>query len=199
MEMRSFLAQVEAPRLMHYRVNAGPLPPDHWLRDPAQGGGRLLGEVCHFIDSLTFLAGAMPVRVRAEGLRGGAESSEDDLIVTLEFADGSLGTIHYAVSGDRAVPKERIEVFGGGRAAVLDDFRRLETTAGGRRRVTRAWLRQDKGHRGIWQAFLGAVERAEPAPIPFAELTAVTLATLAAADSLRSGRRGELPVPPIDK
>ncbi len=199
MKMRSFLAQVDAPRLMHYRVNAGPLPADHWLRDPTQGGGRLLGEVCHFIDSLTFLAGAMPVRVRAEGLRGSAGAAEDDLIVTLEFADGSLGTIHYAASGDRAFPKERIEVFGGGRVAVLDDFRRLETTAGGRRWVTRAWLRQDKGHRGIWQAFLGALERGDPAPIPFAELTAVTTATLAAAESLRSGRRGEMPVPSLGK
>ncbi len=153
--MRSFLRATEAPLAVHYRVNAGVLPANHWLHDPEQGGGRLLGEACHFLDFVTFLVGALPVRVSAVGLPDGDQYREDNVLISLEFADGSVGTIAYLACGDRSMPKERVEAFGGGRAAVLDDFRRLETYHAGRRRVQRSWLRQDKGHQAEWEAFTG--------------------------------------------
>jgi len=172
---------------MHYRVNAGPLPAVHWLYDPFQGGGRIIGEACHFIDFLTFLVGAPPVRVQCQGLPDDGRYREDNVILTLMYPDGSLGTVAYLAGGDRGLPKERIEVFGGGRAAVIDDFRRLETFSGGRRNLRRAWLRQDKGHHAEWEAFAAAVAAGGPPPIPYDHLLAVTMASFAAVESLRSG------------
>lgn len=186
LEMKRFLAQVGEPLSVHYRVNAGGLPLDHWIHDPAQGGGRLIGEVCHFIDFLIFLVGALPASLRAEGLPNASRYADDNLQLTLTFPDGSLGSIHYLASGDRAYPKERVEAFGGGRVAVLEDFRRLELASGGRRRVQRSWLRQDKGHRAIWEAFVAAIQAGGPAPIPYEQLAAVTQATFRARDALAS-------------
>jgi len=189
--LREFLGVDPGALTMVYRVNAGPLPPNHWSLDPAQGGGRILGEVCHFIDYLTCLAGALPRRVTARGSGG------EDVVVTLEFHGGSLGTVVYAAHGDRSFAKERVEVFGAGKVAVLDDFRSLELVAGGRRRTRRLWLRSDKGHAAQWDAFLGAVASGGPGPIPYPQLFAVADATLAAVDSLRRGTPIELERPPF--
>lgn len=186
-ELRAFLEPVAGPIVLHYRINAGKLPGDHWLNDPEIGGGRLIGEVCHFIDAATYLCRALPKRVYAVAL---AESGgpSDSYSLTLEFGDGSRAAILYTSGGDRVQGKELLEVFGGGRSASLQDFRRLETFAGGRRRVSRSWLRQDKGHRAIWQAFAKAIADGGPPPIPYDQLLAVSAATLAAAESTRSGR-----------
>jgi predicted dehydrogenase len=178
------------------RVNAGAVPPDHWVRNPAQGGGRLVGEVCHFIDWMTFVAASSPVRVYARGLDPATPDQEDSLALTIEFASGSVGTVAYLANGNRAFSKERLEVFGGGRVAVLDDFRRLELVDGRRRTVWRSWLRQDKGHRGLWRAFVEAIRQGGPPPIPYAEIFAVSQATLAAADSLRTGQPTDV-APPL--
>ncbi len=132
-ELKDFFQTVDGPLALHYRVNAGPLPLDHWLHDPEQGGGRLIGEACHFVDFLTFLVGEPPARVHARALPDDARYRQDNVLLTLEFPDGSLGTIAYLAAGDRAFPKERVEVFGGGRAAALEDFRRLDLVADGRR------------------------------------------------------------------
>jgi predicted dehydrogenase len=185
-KLHRFLGDEPGPLTMAYRVNAGPLPPNHWLLDRDQGGGRILGEVCHFIDYLTFLAGALPYRVQARGSGG------EDVVVTIEFTGGSLGTVVYAVHGSRSFGKERVEVFGGGKTAVLDDFRRLELVSDGRRRTARQRFRADKGHAGMWEAFLHAVESGGEPPVPYAELFAVAEATLAAVESLRSGTAIEL-------
>jgi predicted dehydrogenase len=105
-----------------------------------------------------------------------------------EFRDGSIGTVTYVGGGDRSLAKERVEVFGSGRAAVLDDFRKLTLAEGGRRRVWRDWVRQDKGHRGAWRAFTAAVARGGPPPISYEQVFGVALATIAAEESLRSGK-----------
>jgi predicted dehydrogenase len=181
LRLRRFLGETPGALAMVYRVNAGPLPPNHWLLDPEQGGGRILGEVCHFIDFLTFLCGALPRRIQAR------TSGGEDVAVTIEFAGGSLGTIVYAVHGSRGFGKERVEVFGGGRSAVLDDFRRLELVAQDSRQTAGQRWRVDKGHTGQWAAFLHAIESGGEPPIPYSELFAVAEATLAAVDSLRSG------------
>ncbi|HWH58699.1 MAG TPA: bi-domain-containing oxidoreductase [Terriglobales bacterium] len=185
-QMKSFVENASGPMVMHYRVNAGMLPRDHWINDPEQGGGRILGEVCHFVDFLSFLCGATPLSVEATAIPRGAE--DQDAIIQLAFSDGSTGTIHYVCSGDRVFGKERVEVFGGGAVAVLDDFRRLELVRQGRKQVYRSRLRQDKGHRAEWQEFANCLRNGSPAPMSFEEICATTLATIRIADSLRSGQ-----------
>ncbi len=191
--LKAFFQGSGEPLAMHYRVNAGALPLTHWTQDPAQGGGRILGEACHFVDFLTFLAGAAPVSVSACGLPDGGRYREDNVQLTFSFPDGSLGTVAYLANGDKSFPKERVEVFGGGRVAVLDDFRALELVHAGRRQVSRERLRQDKGHQAAWEAFLSAIRAGGPAPIPYEQLLGVTRATFAAVESLRSGQRLVLP------
>lgn len=171
------------PLTMIYRINAGPSAPDHWINDPEIGGGRILGEVCHFVDLLSFLCGSSPLSVNAHGRSADAGQ---DLSATVNFEDGSMGTILYACSGDRAFGKERIEVFGNGAAAVMDDFRRLELVRHGKRRTFRSWLRQDKGHAAEWRAFAECIANASPCPIPFHEIVASTLATIRITESLRT-------------
>jgi predicted dehydrogenase/threonine dehydrogenase-like Zn-dependent dehydrogenase len=194
--MKSFLDVGEGPLALHYRVNAGALPKDHWLHDPDQGGGRIIGEVCHFIDFLICLVGSLPLRVDAHALPDDERYRDDNVLLRLEFADGSLGSITYLANGDRAFPKERVEAFGRGRVAVLDDFRTLELAADGRRKTERAWLRQDKGHRGIWDVFTASVQSGGAPPIPYDELAGASLASFAAVDSLRTGE--PVPVVPLD-
>lgn len=179
----AFAGRGGEPLILHYRVNAGPAPADGWMQEEDQG--RLLGEVCHFVDLLAFVVGGAPVRVyarRPESL--GAQ--DDSTIVLLEFADGSTGTILYAATGDRSFSKERLEVFGGGAAGVLDDFRRLELVRHGRRKTVISWLRQDKGHRGEWRSFIAALREGK-LPIPFEDLVATTLATFGIVESLERG------------
>jgi len=186
-QLKAFLADVHEPLVMHYRVNAGYIPLDHWVQDPQQGGGRIIGEVCHFVDFLTFLAGTFPVRVYARALPNDGRYRDDNLVIILEFANGSLGSITYVANGEKSFSKERVEVFGGGAVAVLDDFRRLELVRQGRKRVSRSLLRQDKGHRGEWEAFVAAVQNGGPLPIPIEEIVAITLTTFRILDSLRCG------------
>src|SRR5262249_49490521 len=143
--LRERLAAVGRPLVMSYRVNAGAVPRQSWLRDDAEGSGRLVGEACHFVDLLSHLAGAAVRRVHAvrPGMPG--ESSDPETFTAmLELAGGSVATLVYSADGDAAHPKERLEIVGGGAVAVLDDFRELIVTHRGRRDRTRAWSR-DKG------------------------------------------------------
>jgi predicted dehydrogenase len=186
--MKAFLAPIQEPLAMHYRVNAGYLPPDHWANDPEQGGGRILGEVCHFVDFLMFLAGSSPVEVQANCLANPGQYSGDNVVASLRFANGSQGTIAYLANGDKSFSKERVEVFGGGAVAVLEDFRRLELVRHGKRQTVRAGWHQDKGHRGECEALAGAVREGQPVPIPFDQIVGATLGTLRIQESLRLGR-----------
>jgi predicted dehydrogenase/threonine dehydrogenase-like Zn-dependent dehydrogenase len=173
------------PLVMSYRVNAGAVPPTSWVLDPVQGGGRLLGEVCHMVDLLASLAEAPVASVFCQPL---SKSVQDDVLVSLSFADGSLGSIVYTSGGDRALPKERLEVFAGGRSAVLNDFRTLDLQAGGRSlRLGGRLAQQDKGHAAEMRAFLAAVRKGGPSPINPEDAAHVTRVTLAAVESARTG------------
>lgn len=196
-DLKRFFDKTSDPLAMTYRVNAGLLPPTHWLQDPQIGGGRLIGEACHFIDLLTYLAGQLPQRVTASALPDQGKYQEDNFSLTLEFANGSVGQVLYVANGDRALSKERLEVFGGGRAAILEDFRRLELLAGGRRSVKRSWLRQDKGHRAEWLAFSQALAGGGPPTIPYDQLFSVTMASFAGLESLRSRQPVDVETPPL--
>jgi predicted dehydrogenase/NADPH:quinone reductase-like Zn-dependent oxidoreductase len=181
--MKSFVQQSGEPLALHYRVNAGFLPSDHWLNDPLQGGGRILGEVCHFVDLLCFLTASSPVEVETRSLPNPGKYSNDNVVCSLRFADGSQGTISYLANGDKSYSKERIEVFGGGNVAVLEDFRRLELVSAGKKRVFRSRLRQDKGHRGEFEALVTAIQTGSPSPIPFPEVVSTMLTTFALEES----------------
>jgi predicted dehydrogenase len=188
-KMRSFVSEIAEPLALHYRVNAGYVPPDHWVNDREQGGGRIVGEVCHFVDLLMFLAASPIVEVEGRPVGGSARYSGDNVLISLRFANGSEGTISYLANGDRAFSKERIEVFGGGRAVVLEDFRRLELVHDGHKEIVRSRFRQDKGHRAEWAAFAQAVQQQKEAPIRFEEIVCSTLATFAIEKSLATEKR----------
>jgi predicted dehydrogenase/threonine dehydrogenase-like Zn-dependent dehydrogenase len=193
-QLKSFLQEVHEPLALHYRVNAGFLPADHWLNDPQQGGGRILGEVCHFVDLLCFLTDSSPVEVETRSLPNPGQYSNDNVVCSLRFANGSQGTISYLANGDKSYSKERIEVFGGGSVAMLEDFRRLELVRRGKKRVFRSLLRQDKGHRGEWQAFIAAIQSGAESPIPFREIVSTMRATFALEESRCLGQPVTVPV-----
>ena len=179
--MRSLLAGVPGPRAFVVTVNAGAVPRDHWVQDLDVGGGRILGEACHFIDLVRHLARAPFTRWARFDLDARAG---DTASLELVFADGSIGTIHYFANGSRRFPKERLEVFAGGRVLQLDNFRRLHGYGWRRFSGVTLW-RQDKGQRACVDAFLQAVEHGGPPPIPIEELLEVARVTLEVAGAAR--------------
>jgi predicted dehydrogenase len=181
--LASFLADRSEPLHIHYRVNAGYIPLKHWVHDPAVGGGRIVGEGCHFVDFITFLVGAVPISVTAHALPDNGKYREDNVSMTFTFPDGSLGVVDYLANGDKSLPKERVEVFCGGRVAVLDDFRALEMVHNGRRKSIKG--AQDKGWKAEWQSFARAIREGGEPPIPYEQLIGVTSATFAVLESLR--------------
>ncbi|MFZ1917403.1 MAG: bi-domain-containing oxidoreductase [Terriglobales bacterium] len=186
--LKNFLSEVHEPLSIHYRVNAGFISADHWTNDLDQGGGRILGEVCHFVDFLCFLACACPIEVQAQTVSNPGQYSMDNIVAQLRFPNGTIGTITYMANGDKSVSKERIEVFGGGSVAVLEDFRCLELVRNGRKQISRARLEQDKGHKAEMRAFVDAVQGKIPPPISFEQIVASTLATLRLQNACQTGQ-----------
>jgi predicted dehydrogenase len=162
------------------------------VTDQDEGGGRVVGEVCHFIDLLSFWAGAQVIRVSAHAIGpGGGWDRADNLVVGLSFGDGSAGTIAYSAMGDPSVAKERYEVLCEGKIAVLDNFRTLEVTSRGKTKTSRS-LRADKGYAAELEAFVDACRRGKASPMPWASIEAVTRATFAAERAWREGTTVEI-------
>jgi len=174
MKAKQMLAGMSEPKAVVITVNAGAVPPDHWTLDSAAGGGRIIGEGCHFIDLARCLVGSRVRSVRSSKL------SADTVTISIGYEDGSTATIHYFANGSKAFPKERVEVFCGGRILQLNNFRDMKGYGWTGFRSMRLW-RQDKGNAGCVDAFLRAVREGTPSPIPFEELVEVTRATLQAA------------------
>lgn len=193
--LAEFFSPVAGPRTVTHRFNAGPVPADHWTNDPAIGGGRLLGEACHALDLACFLVHGQIVRIFAESVApgGSAGTGADQTIVVARFDNGSVASIGYFAGGDKGLPKERIEVFGGGRIAIIDDFRTITLCAGGVVK-TRKLPSRDKGHAAELEAFFSAARAGGPPPIPAAALLNVSRASLAMVDSLRLGIPIAVPV-----
>jgi predicted dehydrogenase len=182
--LRDAFAARRDPLVMTMRVNAGPVAAGSWVIDPVQGGGRLVGEVCHFVDVLYDLAGAAVISVFAQS----SSAAGDDVLLTLVFGDGSIGSIVYASGGDRSLPKERLEVLSGGRAGVLDDFRTAELHIGGKiQHFGRRFAGQDKGHAAELEAFVAAVRSGGASPVDPEGAAHVTRVTFAALESARTG------------
>jgi len=185
--MKRLLEPVRAPKSFVMVMNAGAIPPDHWTQDPAIGGGRIIGEACHFIDLMRFLAGSpiSSVQVRKMGETDAEAITEDKMAILLGFEDGSFGTIHYLANGGASFPKERIEVFTSGRTLQLDNFLKLRGFNWPGFRRENLW-QQDKGQKAAVAAFLSAIETGGPSPIPADELFEVARVTIEAAELARA-------------
>jgi|YNPMSStandDraft_1061717.scaffolds.fasta_scaffold01097_7 predicted dehydrogenase/threonine dehydrogenase-like Zn-dependent dehydrogenase len=196
-KLKKFMTPRHQPAMIHYRINAGYIPRSHWVQDAHQGGGRLIGEVCHFVDTMVYLLDALPDKVWVKSLPDEQWYCEDNLVLNFNFPDGSIGVITYLANGDKAFPKERLEVFWGGKVAVMDDFRRLELVHNGERHIERSWLRQDKGHAAELRAFLRSITQSGTPPISYQHLLGVSQATLTAQQALHSGKEETIPYPSI--
>lgn len=183
-KMKALLRGIDEPRSFIVTVNAGEIPAEHWTQDPRVGGGRIVGEGCHFVDLLRHLAGSPITGFDATCVGAGPGVRDDRATFTLRFADGSFGTVHYLANGHKAYPKERVEVFTAGRVLQLDNFRTL--TGWGWPGFSRMRLMaQDKGQEACAAAFVRAVRAGGPAPIPLDELLEVSRVSIQVARALR--------------
>lgn len=188
-KMKAAVLAASGPKSFIYTVNAGAIPADHWTQDAAVGGGRIIGEVCHFVDLLRFLVGA-PVldwNLSSQGAACGQTGTGDTLTVSLRFAEGSIASIHYFANGGKAFPKERLEVFAGGGVLQLDNFLRLRAYSWPGVGSGRLW-RQDKGQNACAKAFLDAIREGKAAPIPMPEIMEVSRLVIDMAAAQGAGR-----------
>jgi len=190
-KMKQLLDARSEPKSFVMTVNAGEVPDDHWVQDPVQGGGRIIGEACHFIDLLRFLVGMPITQIQGVqmGIAPGITIRDDKATMTMAFEDGSFGTVHYLANGHRSFPKERLEVFCGGSVLQLDNFRAL--TGFGWPGFSKIKLRrQDKGNAACAAAFISAIQKGAPAPISPEEIFEVSAATFDVVDSLNGKANG---------
>ena len=185
--LKEYFAKRTLPLVMHYRVNAGAIPKDVWLQDPNVGGGRMVGEGCHFIDFMSYVCGAPVTKVQAMCIQtsNAAETPEDSISVNLQFADGSVGTLEYVAFGDTTLPKEFCEIVGEGSTATMDNF--CKTVCSGKLGKRKLKGKQQKGFAEELAATIAAVKDGKPMPIPFAEIENVTKTTFSILVALRSG------------
>jgi len=175
------------PLVMIYRVNAGSVPPTHWTQDPAIGGGRIIGEACHFVDFMQVVCGARPITVHATRIAGHTSGiPEDQSILSMTFKDGSIGTLIYTAGGDARLPKERFEAFGDDKAVTLDDFSVTELYAGGKRTRYKTSVR-DKGFKDEMQRFVETIIGGGRPPMSFEEIRTVTRTCLLAVAAQKTG------------
>lgn len=186
-QLRSSIVNRSSSIYAHYRINAGYIPLNHWTQDEQIGGGRIIGEACHFIDLITYLVGASPISVTAHALPDVGKYREDNVSMTFAFPDGSIGVVDYLASGDKSHPKERLEIFCDGQISILDDYVSLTTIKDGKKNETK--MAQDKGWKNEMTAFAKAIKEGCVPPIPYEQLIGVTKATFAAIQSLREDSR----------
>lgn len=179
------LFMTKQPKAINYRINAGYIPREHWIQDKEIGGGRIIGEVCHFIDLAMFLAGSLPARLSASVMEDGM-GLLDTIITNISFKDGSIASVSYFANGSKELKKEYLEVFSNGVTAVLDDFKEL--TIYGRSKKTEKLISQDKGHKNEVESFLNSIKNGEETPIPFEE---IYYSTKMSFDILKSIQRKE--------
>lgn len=186
-KMKALLGALSEPKSFIMTMNAGAIPAEHWTQDNAVGGGRIIGEACHFIDLMRFLAGSEIVSVQARGMgdTGDDAITEDKAAITLGFADGSFGTIFYLANGAASFPKERVEVFAAGRVLQLDNFRKLKGYGWPSFKKMNLW-KQDKGQNACAAAFLSAIESGGETPISAEEIFEVARVTIEATEILRN-------------
>ncbi len=183
-EIAGFFSHRSGPLMMNYRVNAGPLDEKHWMRATEEGGSRVISEGCHFVDMMMALAGSRPISVSGAAPTGGHEPDTAHGVIT--FSDGSVGTLTYVTTCDPKLPKERLEVFGDGKGAVLDDFRSLHLYSGGKEKEIKA-AGQDKGHKAEMALFAQLVKTGAKMPVSLEDLAALSLSTFGIMAGAASG------------
>jgi polar amino acid transport system substrate-binding protein len=190
---KEFFKDRETPLSILYRINAGRIAKDHWSQSSDEGGGRIVGEVCHFVDLMQYLTDAPPVLVFAESIKARSNKivDVDSVFITLRFADGSNGTVAYLAEGEKGLSKERVEIFGGGKVFVLDDFRYALLYKDVREERI-ALKMQDKGQQAQVRRVCEYVLSGGPAPIGLEVLAATSRATFRVLDSLRERRPFEI-------
>lgn len=182
--MKELLDTVREPKCLVAIINAGAIPAGHWVQDPVQGGGRIVGEACHFIDLMRYFVGAPIVSARMTPIGKPTANgvASDKATITLTFDDGSIGSVHYFANGPQSLVKERFEAFAGGNHVRLDNFTRLEVKGWPRSRGMSG--RQDKGHAAALKAFMDSVRSGGAAPIPLDELLEVSRWSIRAAQQM---------------
>lgn len=186
-------ASAGEPLVVNIRVNAGFIPKDHWTQIPEIGAGRIIGEMCHFIDLMQYFTDAEPVRVYADCIQSDNEKLklDDNISIVVKFSNGSVGNLLYLANGDKSLPKEYIEVFGAGKSAVINDFQDGSLHSGNRQRKLKS---SGKGHRQEVEAFLSGIKEGKDAPIPFRSICLTTLTTFKIIDSLKTGLPQEITI-----
>ena len=186
----NFLGPSRFSSVVQIRCNAGFIPPESWVHQRDEGGGRIIGEVCHFVDLAQAITGGLPQRVFASATES-PQGLRDNLAVSLKMDNGAVASITYASNGDKSFPREEVQVFAGGSVCVIDNFRTIRFVSAGKKTVHRA-LRVDRGHREELQSTIAALTLNEPSPIDFKSLVATTLATFAIEESLSTGEAIEI-------
>ncbi len=181
-KIKDLLARVAMPKVMMMTVNAGEIPASHWTQDRAVGGGRVVGEACHFVDLLRFLASCAIVNYESRWMKS---ATADTAMLTLGFADGSLGTIHYLANGAKSFPKERLEIFSGGGVLQLDNFRRLKGFGWPGFASMNLWT-QDKGQSTCARVFVDAIKSGQASPISLDEIIEVSKVSIELSDRINS-------------
>jgi len=183
------LTKRSTPLMINYQVNAGYIPEDHWVHDPEVGGGRIKGEVCHFIDLLVYLTDSMPVKIHTESISTSSSNifNDDNVSVTLHFDDGSVGNILYTAMGDGSYPKEKMTVFGDSKTFELNNYRKLYSFSNGKKSKESSFS-QKKGFQEELKCFADSIFKGENSPIDFREAVASSLATLKAVESYKKGQ-----------
>jgi len=188
-KLQEFFSHRQEPMMVHVRVNAGYIPRDHWVQGSSEGG-RIVGELCHFVDWARAIIGSSIVNVTASALPDGTRYNRDNVVATLSFRDGSIANILYLANGDNSIPKEYFEVFAGGRVGCIHDFCSLELTRDGKTQRTKG--RRDKGHNREVQLTVEAMRRRGSSPIPFEEIAEVSEASIAILEAIATGQSSPL-------
>jgi len=186
-QIKDFFKKRKDPLAINYRINAGFVEKSHWVQDPETGGGRIIGEVCHFVDLCSYLTGSSPKRLFAQSVRSGREDTTDNdtVAITISYQDGSLATVLYLANGDKSYPKEHLEVYGENSVAVLNDYRELQLVSKGKTKRTKLHKR-DKGQANELRLFMDSMKKGKEPPIPFAEIVSSTRLSFKVLESLRT-------------
>ena len=187
MTVSRYFEGLSEPKLLNFRINAGEIASDHWIQQEEIGGGRIVGEICHFIDLMQFFTKADPVVVYAESLPGigSKKKNDDNLAISIRFSDGSVGTLSYVSNGGKALPKEYLEISAGGKTAVINDFKTVSMFGETRSKVVKT---PGKGHEEEISTFIDAVRGSLPSPLSFDSIYLTTRTTFKIKESLRTGK-----------
>lgn len=187
-KLKSFVSNRKDPLMINYRVNAGFVPSEHWVHSEEEGGGRIIGEICHFIDLMIYLTNSLPIQAYADRVSGNNKTivNEDNVSIVIKFRDGSVGNIFYSSSGDKSFSRERIEVYSEGKTLIIEDFKNSYFWLGGRTKKFKT-LNQEIGYKEELSHFISVIKGSEKPKITYDEIYYSTLTTFKINESISKG------------